>query len=182
MLPDRVLAWPVTLRHFTDADAPQVQALAGDRSVAETTMMIPHPYPEGAALAWIATHAAERSRGSEYVFAIERAEDECLVGSIALRPLGSERENVGYWIGRDYWGRGYATAAAAAIIALAFQCLDCRQVAASHLASNPASGRVMEKCGMAIVAREARLFRGREQSVVVRGITRDAWERSVRGL
>jgi RimJ/RimL family protein N-acetyltransferase len=182
MLPERVLAWPVALRHFVEADAQRVQAFAGDRKVAETTMMIPHPYPKGAALAWIATHDAERSRGSEYVFAIERAEDDLMVGGISLRPLGGERENVGYWIGREYWGRGYATAAAAAVIALAFECLDCRQVAASHLAGNIASGRVMEKCGMVIVGRETRLFRGRDQPVIIRGITRDVWERSMRGL
>ena len=98
MLPERVFCWPVVLRHFRPSDAPGVQQLAGDPAVADTTAVIPHPYPGGLAEAWIATHEDERARGKQYVFAIARAVDEQLVGAIALRPVASEHENVGYWI------------------------------------------------------------------------------------
>lgn len=176
MLPERVFCAPVVLRHFLPADAADVQRLAGDRAVSDTTAVIPHPYGDGMAEAWIATHEDERVRGKQYVFAIARAVDEQLVGAIALRPVATEHENVGYWIGREYWGNGYATAATRAVIALAFSCLDCLQVTASHLVRNPASGRVMEKCGLVLVRRELRDHRGNPEEFCVRGITRDAWE------
>jgi ribosomal-protein-alanine N-acetyltransferase len=176
MLPEHVFCSPVVLRHFRPGDASEVRRLAGDRRVAETTAAIPHPYADGMAEAWIATHEDERVRGKQYAFAIARAVDEQLVGAIALRPVASEHENVGYWIGREYWGNGYATAATRAIVALGFSCLDCQQVTASYLTRNPASGRVLEKCGLVLVRRELRDHRGKPEEFCVRGITRDAWE------
>ena len=169
------------LRPFALADAPRVQLLAGDRSVAEMTALIPHPYEQGMAEAWIASHAAEAAGGREYTYAITRAEDALLVGAISLRPIAGERENLGYWIGCEFWGRGYATAAAGAVIAVTFRCLDCHQVTASHLMRNPASGRVLEKCGLAPLRRVMRDHRGMQEEFGVRGITRDAWEQQIAG-
>jgi [ribosomal protein S5]-alanine N-acetyltransferase len=177
MLPERVFGWPIVLRHFLPGDAPRVQQLAGDRAVSDTTALIPHPYRDGMAEAWIATHEDERAAGRQFTFAVARAEDELLVGAIALRPVANEHENVGYWVGREFWGHGYATAATRSMVALAFSCLDCQQITASHLARNPASGRVMEKCGLVLVQRETRDHRGRLEEFCVRGITRDAWEK-----
>ena len=178
MLPERLLAGPVLLRRFVEVDAPRVERLAGEREVAETTALIPHPYPAGAATAWIATHRAAAAAGSEYTYAITEL-DGTLVGAIALRPRPAERENVGYWIGRAWWGRGYATAAVRAVIAIAFALLDLDSLSASHLARNPASGRVMEKCGMRLARTERREHRGVLEDFCVRAITRDEWERAM---
>ena len=174
MLPHSVLAGPVGLRRFVTGDASRIELLAGDRAVAETTALIPHPYPKGAALAWIASHGAAASAGTEYTYAITEPGGP-LVGAIGLRPEPRERENVGYWIGRAYWSRGYATAAVQAIIVLAFELLDLEFLTASHLVRNPASGRVMEKCGMKILRTERRSHRGTLDDFCVRGITRDEW-------
>jgi RimJ/RimL family protein N-acetyltransferase len=156
-------------------DAPRVQLLAGEREVAETTAVIPHPYPDGAAAAWIATHDAARAAGTEYSYAITLSGDGLLIGAIGLRPAPSEHENIGYWVGHPHWSRGYATAAAQAVIVLAFEFLDLDELTASHLARNPASGRVMEKCGMRLLRTETRDHRGTPQDFCVRGITRDEW-------
>jgi [ribosomal protein S5]-alanine N-acetyltransferase len=176
LLPERVLAFPVALRPFARDDAPRVQVLAGERAVAETTALIPHPYPDGIAEAWIAAQAQDRAAGCEYTYAITLATDGLLVGAIGLRPSPTEQESVGYWIGRAYWGRGYATAAARAVIALAFSLLDPDLLTASHLARNPASGRVLEKCGFKLLRTERRAHRGADESFCVRGLTRAAWE------
>ncbi len=175
MLPERLLAGPVVLRRFVAADAPRVELLAGEREVAETTALIPHPYPTGGATAWIATHGTAHEGGTEYTYAITELEG-LLVGAIGLRPDPGERENLGYWVGRAYWGRGYATAAAQAAIALGFDLLDLDALTASHLAHNGASGRVMEKCGMRLLRTEPRAHRGAPQDFCVRGITRREWE------
>ncbi|HZI83085.1 MAG TPA: GNAT family N-acetyltransferase [Casimicrobiaceae bacterium] len=179
MLPDRLLAGPVFLRHFVASDAPRVELLAGEREVAETTALIPHPYPEGAAAAWIATQAAGRASGSEFTYAVTEAGGP-LVGAVGLRPYPGGRENLGYWIGRAYWGRGYATAAAQTLIALAFELLDLEALTASHLARNAASGRVMEKCGMRLLRTERREHRGTPEEFRVRGITRERWQEMAR--
>jgi RimJ/RimL family protein N-acetyltransferase len=174
LLPERLLAGSVVLRRFVAADAPCVELLAGDREVAERTALIPHPYPEGAAAAWIAGHGAACTAGTEYTYAIAEI-DGPLVGAIGLRPHPTERENVGYWIGRPYWGHGYATAAARTIIVLGFELLDLEALTASHLVRNPASGRVMEKCGMRLLRSERRDHRGTPEDFHVRGITRAEW-------
>src|ERR1700704_129096 len=149
LLPERLTSHPVLLRLFTPADAPRVQALGADAEVGEPTASIPYPYPSGAAAAWIASHDADRQRGAQYTYAIASADGATLIGAIGLRPLADLHDNIGYWIGRPYWGHGYATAATMAITALAFGLLDCEALAASHLERNPASGRVLEKCGFA---------------------------------
>ncbi len=181
MLPERALAVPVALRPFGPGDAARVRLLAGERAVAEATALIPHPYPDGAAEAWIAAQARDRAAGREYTYAVTLAADGLLVGAIGLRPAAVRDDNLGYWIGRDHWGRGYASAAARAVIALAFSLLDLDELAASHLARNAASGRVLEKCGLLPVRRERRDHRGVEEVFCVRAISRAAWEQSVAG-
>jgi RimJ/RimL family protein N-acetyltransferase len=176
VFPDRIVSSPVLLRTFNMSDAPRVQTLASDPRVAEPTGVIPQPYGDGTAEAWIASHERTRTTGAEFVYAITRHEDGLLVGAIALRPAANEHENLGYWIGHPYWQRGYATAAARALVALAFSWLDCEMVTASHLARNPASGRVMEKCGFSVIRREIRPHRGALEDHVVYGITADAWQ------
>ena len=177
MLPERITSLPVKLRPFTLEDAQRVQLLAGDFAVAETTTLIPHPYGDGMAEEWIASHQRESNGGIAFVYAITRAEDGLLVGAIEARPVADEHENFGFWIGAPYWGQGFATAAAQAVVALSFSYLGCDQMTASHLVRNPASGRVMEKCGLTLVQSVTREHRGRQERFCIRGVTRDAWER-----
>jgi len=136
------------LRPFSASDAPRVQALASDRAIAATTALIPHPYPDGEAVRWISTHAQKWVDGLGVDFAIVRRQDDLLVGAIGwMLKSKHRRAEVGYWIGRDYWDNGYASEALRAVILHAFS-LGIQRVFAEHFASNPASGRVMQKAGM----------------------------------
>lgn len=175
MLPERALSIPVALRPFEPGDAPRVSSLVGERAVAEMTAVIPHPYPDDAAEAWIAAQAKDRAAGHRYTYAITPAGDTIVVGAISLRPAPTEREQLGFWIGRAYWGHGYATAAASAVIALAFTLLDLDRLTASRLACNLASGRVMEKCGLKLLRTEQRPHRGADAAFCVHGLTRSEW-------
>lgn len=131
------------LRRFAPADAAAVQRLAGAREVASQTLLIPHPYPDGAAEAWIAKHA----EGAELTLAIDHGGE--LVGAIGLHiERAHDRAELGYWIGVPYWGRGFATEAARAIVAHGFNEHALNRIHAWVFTSNPASARVLEKIGM----------------------------------
>lgn len=138
----------LVLRPFTLADAPDVQRLAGDRDIASTTLNIPHPYEDGIAETWISGHREQFEKGEQASFAVV-LEDGTLIGAIGLH-IGQqhERAELGYWIGKPYWGNGYCTEAAKAVLCYGFKTLGLNRIQARHLARNPASGRVMQKIGM----------------------------------
>ena len=137
------------LRPFELSDALRVQLLAGDRAVAAATKNIPHPYEDGVAEKWIGLHAERFARSEEVVLAITVKQSGELVGAIGLiLKLDQEHAELGYWIGTPYWGRGYCTEAARAVLSYAFTELHLNRVHAHHFSNNLASGRVMQKIGM----------------------------------
>jgi RimJ/RimL family protein N-acetyltransferase len=137
------------LRPFALADAANVQRLAGDRAVADTTQAIPHPYKDGMAEEWIATHQPRFAKGEHAVFAVTLKADGSHIGAVGLTidPQHSRAE-LGYWVGKAYWKQGYCTEAAAAVVRYGFDGLGLHRIYAHHLSRNPASGRVMAKIGM----------------------------------
>ena len=137
------------LRRFELADAETVQRLVSDRRIAQTTLNIPHPYPEGGALEWINSGHKQIEERRIFPFAVERKAGEALMGAITLsmRRDGHQAE-MGYWIGVPFWGHGYMTEAAQRLIRFGFEELGLNRIMASHFVSNPASGRVMQKAGM----------------------------------
>lgn len=149
-----MIEWPVTLRTerltlrpFRPEDAPDVSRLAGDREIAANTLTVPHPYEVEMATEWIAGHAPVTAAGEKIVFALTH--DTELIGAMGL-DLEPEhaRAELGYWIGRPMWGQGFASEAARALVRYGFEVLDLNRIQAHHMVRNPASGRVLENCGM----------------------------------
>lgn len=136
------------LRPFLPVDAAQVQLLAGDKRVAETTLHIPHPYLDDMAGQWIAGHLEHWQHKTAVIYAITDKVDNYLMGTMSLVDIQAEEAELGYWLGVDYWGKGYATEAARALADFAFSSLKINKLTADHLIDNPASGKVMEKIGM----------------------------------
>jgi [ribosomal protein S5]-alanine N-acetyltransferase len=134
------------LRPFGLYDAKEVQRLAGERAIAETTLNIPHPYEDGMAEDWISGHREYFDRELGVHFAITRKAGGALLGAISLMGLvkGHQAE-LGYWIGKPYWNRGFCTEAGEAVVRYAFVILGLVRIHASHFTRNPASGRVMQK-------------------------------------
>jgi RimJ/RimL family protein N-acetyltransferase len=139
---------PVSLAH-----AGAVQRLACDPGVIATTNL-PDPYPEHGAEAWIRYLRPRHEAGVEYAFAMiagpEEAGAEQVVGVCGLLDVSAEAAEMGYWVGRPFWGRGYATAACAQLVAFAFDRVPVRRLHAYPLARNRASCRVLEKLGFAL--------------------------------
>lgn len=165
------------LRPMALADAADLHRLVNDIEIARNTMLIPHPYPEGFAAEWIGTHQEKFEKNEEVVFGIERREDGAFVGVIGVIPEPHDMAELGYWIGQEYWNHGYATEAAAAAIDYAFRILGVNRVEALHFVRNPASGRVMEKCGMKCegTLRQARKKWDEYLDVRVYSILRSDW-------
>ena len=145
----------LVLRPFVAADAPIVQAFAGARAIADTTLSIPHPYPEGGAAAWIASHADARARGLAVQYAITFAdthadtEADSFIGTVSLGiDRNADLAEMGYWIGEPHWGYGYCTEAALRLLQFAFTDIGLNRVYARYLSRNEASGRVLRKLGM----------------------------------
>jgi RimJ/RimL family protein N-acetyltransferase len=138
----------LTLRPFATSDAAVVATLAGDWDVARMCARIPHPYAESDAHQWFATQPKARAEGRSFAFAIANAHDG-LVGAIGLDARDGDPLTLGYWLGKPYWGRGYATEAGAAVLAHATEDLGAAPFRSEHFVENAASGAVLRKLGFA---------------------------------
>jgi RimJ/RimL family protein N-acetyltransferase len=137
------------LRPFRLSDAADVQRLAGAPEVASTTLNIPHPYKDGMAEEWIARHQEQFDNGQMVHFAVTLKPQGTLIGAVGLETNARhQRAEMGYWIGVPYWGHGYCTEAARAVLRYGFEVLKLHRIFAFHIPRNPPSGRVMEKIGM----------------------------------
>jgi len=142
------------LRYFELEDAQRVQILAGDPQVSSVTANIPFPYADGLAEQWISSLANNIADKSTITYAICLKENGQLIGCISMMNLDSIKPELGYWLGVDYWGSGYCTEACNALIAFCTTSLNLTTVYGKHLVRNPASGKVMAKCGLRYVATE----------------------------
>lgn len=142
------------LRALTMSDLPIVIALAGDPRVAEQTARIPHPLTPAAAEAWL--EAAIDAESRETAFAVERKHDEEFLGVVGLLFADEEVAELGFWLGRRYWNRGYMTEAVRRVLAYAFAQRAVATVRACTFLGNTASARVQEKVGMRPIGSELR--------------------------
>jgi [ribosomal protein S5]-alanine N-acetyltransferase len=135
---------------FDSSDAAELVRLAGAREIADTTVSIPHPYDLDHATAWISNQRRESVRGRATNFAVRLLPGSPLIGCAGLRDIDHEhlQAELGFWIGREWWGQGYAREAAAAVIRFGFERLGMNRICAHHMARNPAAGQVLIHAGM----------------------------------
>ena len=139
----------LVLRPFSPDDAADVQLLAGEREIAATAVRMPHPYEDGMAEAWIASHGGAWNEGVSAAIAIASAADGSLVGSTGFDfALEHAKAELGYWIGKPYWGHGYATEAAREVVRWGFEDLGLFRIYAHCVKGNRPSSRVLEKAGL----------------------------------
>ena len=146
---------------FTE-DAPALAAAIADEAIAMNLANVPWPYRMRDAEAYL---ASPRDPILPSFLILERTENAPqLVGACGLGRRSSGAVELGYWIARPHWGRGLATEAGRAIVAIA-RALGLPSLEGSHFLDNPASARVLEKLGFApvgIVAPRLSCARGEE--------------------
>ena len=131
------------LRAPRTEDAKTIAILANDRRIAENTLRIPHPYGIADAQRFI---TGTNAGSGETVFLIVRR-DATVLGACGLAKRAPESAELGYWLAFAFWGNGYATEAAGAVIDYAFEDLGYEMLHAGARVSNLTSRRVLEKCG-----------------------------------
>jgi RimJ/RimL family protein N-acetyltransferase len=131
------------LRAPRTEDAKTIAILVNDRRIAENTLRIPHPYGIADAQRFI---TGTNAGSGETVFLIVRR-DATVLGACGLAKRVPESAELGYWLAFAFWGNGYATEAAGAVIDYAFEDLGYEMLHAGARVSNLASRRVLEKCG-----------------------------------
>ena len=168
------------LRPLTPDDAPTVRHLAGRREIAAMTRSIPHPYSLAQATEWITKASADMAEGRQVVFGLVLESTGQLIGAIGLSSIDTEHccAELGFWIGVDWWGQGYATEAARAVVRYGFEALRLNRIHAHHMTKNPASGRVLEKAGLRRegLLRQAIRKWDNFEDVVLHAILRQDWE------
>ena len=128
-------------------DIPAIVSLLNDFDISKNLARVPYPYTEDQAREFLARAVEDRAKGQSYPFAVTRKEDDALIGGCGLRLKDDGVFELGYWLGRPYWGQGYASEAARRVAGFAFHNLDAPTIRASYFHDNPASGHVLEKLG-----------------------------------
>lgn len=140
----------LSLAPFNPADINRYIDLANDRQIAKMVMSFPHPYTNPHAQNWLAQRQPGNDNSDQhknlYLFAIKDS-GFGLIGMISLNRVNNAIFELGYWIGRDFWGKGFASEATKAVLQWAEEQLGIKAISAGYYEDNPASGRVLEKCG-----------------------------------
>lgn len=137
------------LRLFNEVDVPEVVKLCNNYNLYKSTLNLPYPYLTEHALIWMENHLSDFNHNKRFELAITDKITGKLYGAIALSHHQTfNHGELAYWIGEEYWGNGYATEAAKALIEFAFSAKNYNKVFARSFDSNPASMRVIEKTGM----------------------------------
>ena len=132
----------LTLRRPTLADVKAIARLANDRRIAENARRLPHPYSPDDAVAFVRGIASEQR---ETVFLIEN--NHAPVGMVGVDWRAPEAPELGYWLGVEHWGQGFATEAARAVIDFTFEEFEVEQLISGARVANPSSRNILEKCG-----------------------------------
>jgi RimJ/RimL family protein N-acetyltransferase len=132
------------LRPGWGEDAPALHEAIADHGIVRNLATAPWPYRLSDAEAFLSRERAP-DESSCLIFLRTRGAPK-LIGGTGLGRTGTGHE-LGYWIARRYWGLGFATEAARAVIDNARHSLRLRRIEASHFLDNPASGRVLRKLG-----------------------------------
>lgn len=137
----------LSLRWIVPSDAERLSAFAGDPLLRQKTDTIPYPYDVSVAHEWIDEAETLRASGSAYRFAIEERSGQQFVGVAALMMVDAGVAELGYWLGRGFWGRGYGREVVAATGAFGKDILKLRSIQAVVFSENTASVAVLKGLG-----------------------------------
>lgn len=140
----------IQLSDFRPLDKDTLVEHLSDRNIYERTLRIPFPYTEADADEWLALVAKSNKQHGRQIHWAIRTTGDFLIGGCGFDGFqvgGSHRSEIGYWLATPYWGRGIMTGVVRRMCEFAFEELDLKKITAHVFTHNPASARVLEKCG-----------------------------------
>ena len=144
------------IRPFKKDDYKRIYEVCSDFDVAKMTLSMPIPYYEENAKGFIDYTLQAIKEKTSYECAICYKENpDRVIGCIGVMHIDStaKRAELGWWVDKAEWNKGIATEAAKAVINYCFESLKLHTVFARCFEINPASGKVMQKCGMTYVGK-----------------------------
>jgi [ribosomal protein S5]-alanine N-acetyltransferase len=154
------------LRAFTPSDAARVVDIQANWHVSRMLRMASYPPSRRAIDAWLQEHAEEWRAGTAYRFAVEC--DGALIGCSDVDEITPQAGSLGYWLDEPFWGRGFASESAGALVRFCFDLLGLPRLVSGHASDNPASGHVLTKLGFRLIGEERRWSRARNVEITQR--------------
>ena len=148
----------LVLRPITNEDAPNFAKLGNDRDIARMTGSFPYPFPLISVEVKIMMLNAQKRRGIGYPYAITKDGGDLMGVTDLFRKDETTPFEIGYWIGKPFWGKGYMTEACEALVAEAERTLGANKFVAGVFADNLGSMRVLEKLGFKRVGEVGKYF------------------------
>jgi RimJ/RimL family protein N-acetyltransferase len=141
------LRWP------RSSDEAAIHRFCSLWDVARWTARIPHPYPPGSAEHFIYAAREANASGRDLTLVLQPKKGKReVVGSVSLESRGADRLALEFVVAPEYWNRGLASEAACAMVKAGFGLTPAIEILASAAIENPASRRVLEKCGFELVS------------------------------
>jgi len=139
----------LVLRPLELVDAVRVHQLVNDRAITDMMSRMSYPCPLEITQSWIFSQRQNFESGRTLVLGIVLKETREIIGAISLENRDdNNRAELGYWIGKDYWGHGYCTEAARAIVTYGFRQMNLNRILVYCMAENEDSKKVAKKIGM----------------------------------
>jgi len=171
----------IVLRKLRLSDALDIYKNLQDKEMVKWTLNIPWPYKKQDAVKWIKRTHYKIKNKKEYAFGIVLKTENRIIGAISLMHIDWKNKNaeIGYWLGKKYWGKGYMTEAVRLILKFAFEKLKLHRIYANLFEENVASRRVLEKAGFKLegIMREHRYRYNKWHNELKFGILKKEYEK-----
>lgn len=160
-----IISERLVLRPPAAGDAAMITQLMQDRDLPWNLGRAPWPYTRKDAEEWLALSATQWAAGTEFPFIIRLRADDEIIGSCGITHVTQDVWEMGYWLGKAFWGKGYVTEAARSVLDWARREKGCSRFISGHIEDNPASGRVLQKLGFEPVGKATHYVRARDCEV-----------------
>ena len=138
----------INLRPLVAADAVSIHKYARHREICRYTFL-PYPYSRRHADEWVITSSERNRSGLDFNMGIELPETGEVIGMISLNNIDhfNRHAELGYWLGKPFWGHGYVSEAIGLIVAHGFRQIKLKRIYARVMHPNKTSAHLLEKCG-----------------------------------
>lgn len=166
----------LVLRQFRQDDLEPICAYIGNYEVSKMLTVVPYPYTKADGEWWL-KHINETPLNEATNWVIESADG--FAGAIGIRILEDGHPRIGYWLGEPFWGKGYMSEAAEAVVNYCFEALGASKVTSGAFEENDGSLNVLAKNGFQTVGSRPDKSRARKEqdvTLIEVELTRDLWE------